>query len=261
MPFRKFNKKTRRPRRNLYGTKPRFMPRTLARKKFNQIGTKTFYFKGNGQVGADAATGTGLAAWGTRIRVTPLPPGTPYFTPGVPADFLRCSRLYAEYKILSIKLNLYPANVGTEDNLPGVSVNPWQRGNVVTYIEQSLSQSQQLPTTINQVMNLGSAMMTVPRRRHTRILYRPKGYPEWGQCDSDIPQSQWRLDPWWGSIFWLLNGSTPGGPPVSFYKVTYKVIFRGRSKAPGGGVTVNIGETDPTITMGLSLASPRPPAP
>lgn len=252
----------RRPRRNRrrkpFGTKAKFVPRGLAVKRYNQVSTKTFYFKGNGTVGAGGG-GVGVAGWGTRIRVVPPLPFVPYYTPGVPADFLRISRCYSEYKILAIKLNLYPANVGTEGDLPGPSVSPFQRGNVVTWIEQSLATGVQLPNNINQVMNLGSAKMIVPRHRHTRVMYRPRGYPAWGQCEADIPQAQWRLDPWWGSIFWLLNGGTSNGPPVSFFKVTYKVIFRGRNKAPGGAVSSNIGETDPAITIGIVPGSPTPP--
>lgn len=260
MPYKRRATRYRRKRRNPYGTKAKFVPRGLAVKRYNQISTKTFYFKGNGTIGAGGG-GNGIAGWGTRIRVVPPIPQVPYFTPGVPADFLRVSRCYSEYKILAIKLNLYPANVGTESDLPGASTNPFQRGNCVTWQEHNLATGIQLPGTIDQVMNLGSAKMTVPRHRHTRVLYRPKGFPGWGQCDSDIPQQRWALDPWWGSIFWIINGATSNGPPISFFKVTYKVIFRGRNKAPGGGVTANIGETDPAITLGYTIGSPRPPAP
>ena len=237
MPYKKSYKKTNRRKR-----RTRFMPRGLAAKKYNQVATKTFYFKGNGTLQAGVG-GLGNALWSTRTRVTP-PGGAPFLTPGVPADFLRVSRAYNEYKILAIKVRLFPANVGTESDLPGVSANPFQRGNCITYYEQSLSTGQQINTLIPEVMNLGSAKMFVPRNRHNRTIYRPKGYPAWGQCDGDIAQPSWRLDPWWGGIFWMLNGGTPNGPPVHYYQVTYKVIFRGRNRVPGG--TINqASNTDP----------------
>lgn len=240
----------KRPYYRPYATKATFVPRSLAIKRYNQVSTKTFYFKGNGTLAAGNG-GNGLAAWSTRTRVSPPPPQQAYLTPGVPADFLRLSRCYNEYKILAIKLVLYPANIGTESDLPGPSANPFQRGNCITYFEQDLSSVQQLPQQITTVMNLGSAMMFMPRQKHTRVLYRPKGLPQWGQCDSDIPQSQWRLDPWWGGIFWIINNGTPNGPPIAYYQVTYKVIFRGRSKAPGGGVT-GVENTNPYDLFGWS---------
>lgn len=247
MPYikRRRNYAKRTYKRRPYGTKAKFVPKGLAIKRYNQVSTKTFYFKGNGTI-SGGATGNGFAGWSTRTRYQPpgIPPPPSYLLPGVPADFLRMTRAYNEYKILAIKLRLFPANVGTEGDLPGPNVNPFQRGNCITYMEQSLSRNQQFPTQITEVMNLGSAKMFLPRHRHTRVIYRPKGLPEWGQCDSDIPQSQWRLDPWWGGIFWLVNGATANAPPIAFYQVSYKVIFRGRNKAPGGGIA-GVDNTDP----------------
>lgn len=240
----------KKPYSRAYGTN-KFMSKGLAIKRYNQVSTKTFYFKGNGTLQAGAG-GLGFAAWSTRTRISPPPPATSYLTPGVPADFLRISRCYNSYKILCIKLILYPANVGTESDLPGISTNPFQRGNCVTYFEQDMSRNQQLPTLITQVMNFGSAKMFVPRNKHERTLYRPKGYPEWGQCDSDTPQSSWRLDPWWGALFWMINNGTANGPPISYYQVEYKVIFRGRNKSPGGGITgVEDGYLNPEILLDI----------
>jgi len=235
-----------------YKKKQPFMTKTLATKRYNQVSTKLYYFKGNGVIAADNA-GNGVAGWTTRTRIVPPPPATPYFMPGIPADFYRVSRGFAQYKVLAIKLVLHPANVGTESDMPGINTSPWQRGNCITWIEQQLYTGQQIASNISDVMNLGSAKMFIPRQKHSRTVYRPKGLPAWGTCDADVPDNQWVLDPWWGGIFWMINRSTPNtlgqnALPLFYYQTTLKVVFRGRNKGPGGGVT-GVENTDPVFLL------------
>lgn len=224
-------KRPYRRRRRGYGTKAKFIPRGLATKRYNQISTKTFYFKANGNILPNAG-GQVNSTWLTK-RVVPAQGGNPsYQAPPTVADWVRISQCYSEYKVLAIKLRLFPANIGTESELPGISANPFNRGNALTFLDQSIQAGQQISTALNQVMNLGSSRMFIPRHYHTRTLYRPKGHPGWGNCDPEIPAPTRKPDPWWGGIFLLINGATPSGPQISFHQVTYKVIFRGRNISP-----------------------------
>lgn len=229
MPTKKKPAKRRRHRKP-YGTKARFVPKSLAIKRYNEVSTKTFYFKTNGTLVADGG-GRINAAWLTQRRVDP-PTGAPYLAPPNVADFARISACYNEYKILAVRVRLYPANVGTESELPGISANPFNRGNAIMYTDQTIERGQQIPTEILTVMNYGSAKMFLPRHGHTRVMYRPKGYPQWGSVDNDTPPNLRKVDPWSGGLFLLLQGATPNGPPIFFYQNTYKIIFRGRSISP-----------------------------
>jgi len=226
MPYTKSKRKYTRKKRAY--ARRKFIPRGLAIKRSQQISTKTFYFKANGTIHTDVS-GNINAAWLTKIVHAATPTLPSYLTPPAVADWKRVASLYSEYKVLALRIKLFPSNVGTEADLPGLSTNPFQRGNALTYFDQSLAQGQTLQTNLQQVLNLGSSKMFTPRRFHTRTINRPKGFPGWGECDPEIPAPTRKSDPWWGGIFLLINGATPNSPPISFHQVIYKVIFRGRN--------------------------------
>lgn len=224
MPYkRKYNKRrpARRPR--YLATKPKFVPRGLAAKKYHGVQTKTFYFKTNGYI-STGGTGASNVIWANQ-RWTP--PSVQNF-PNIGADFERVARLYREYKVLGGQLKLFPSNVGTESDAPGISLNPFNRGNCVVYNTQNIERNTQAYTAIDQVMNLGSAKMIRPRARYTRNLFRPKGNPEWGNCDEQTPQVNRDPDSWWGSINLVINDATPNIDRVFFWTLSWKVIFRTR---------------------------------
>ena len=101
------------------------------------------------------------------------------------------------------------------------------------FLDQDIRPNEPLQTNIVDVMNLGSCKM-IPSRtdKHTKMLYRPKGYPEWGSCDRNVPISDREPDKWYGGIYLLGNFARPAIRPLWFYTVTYKMIFRGRSFTP-----------------------------
>lgn len=233
MPYtrRKRYAPARRPRRRY--RKKTVVPRGLAIKRRQEISTKTFYFKSNGTLGSNAA---GLI---NRKFENQTPQGNPqaYNLPNVGADFDRISRAYNEYKVLCFKLELYPANVGTESDAPGISVNPLNRGNSLTYIDNDMELGTTEYNTIPPVMNRGSAFLIQSRRKHTRVMWRPKGNPGWGCCDFSTPIQNREPDSWWGAVFVITNDATPNIPALWFWKITAKVIFRGRNTTPGPGNT------------------------
>lgn len=224
--------------------KKKFMGKKLRQKRKEGISTKVFYFKANGEV-SSGGTGAALVNFSTQLQ-RPIPETN---APVAPADWNRIARCYQEYKYLAVKLELFPANVGTESDAPGFSSNPFNRGNAVTYINQSVDRDEQEFNAIDQVINKGSAMMIKPRAKHTRIMYRPKGFPEWGCCDFTVNPSTLRVaDPWWARIVLIINNATANIERLWFWRATYKCIFRGRtfiSPVPG---IVGIG-TDPVPTI------------
>lgn len=235
-PFRRRRRAPVRRRPRIYGTKPKFMPRMLAAKRYGQVSTKTFYFKSAGQINSDI-NGTVNTSW--RTQFGPVTPGDPNRMPNI-ADAYTFAECYTEYKVLAIKVKIFAANIGTEGGrLPGppptVIAPGVQRGNTVMYLDQDIRPGEQLPDNITDVMTLGSAKM-IPSRvsQYTRTIYRKKGVPEWGCCDRNVPVSDRQPDPWYGGIFILGNNARPLSPqPILWYfTVTYKIIFRGRSFTP-----------------------------
>lgn len=83
MPLKYRPRRRPRRRRNVYGTKARFMPKMLAIKRYNNIATKTFYFKDAGTIAADQLGNT-IRQWNTLAK--PAPP-LPTESPPSPANF------------------------------------------------------------------------------------------------------------------------------------------------------------------------------
>lgn len=228
MPYKR---KTRRPRRKPYGTKATFVPRNLAVKRYNQVSTKTFYFKYNGTLQSDS-NGLVQGAWSTTQEVVISPTEIYYRMPNV-SDNTIIEQAYTEYKVLAIRVRFFPANVGTE-SLGGEPVTslpfiPLFRGNTVVYTDNKVTANTVAPEQIADVINAGSARMINSRRPFTRVIYRPKGYLSWGNCDNNLPAQTRPADPWWGSILLLGNQATPTSPQLWFWTATYKVVYRGRT--------------------------------
>lgn len=233
MPYKRKYARRKRPRRKPYGTKASFVPRGLAIKRYNQVSTKVFYFKQSGRLNSDS-NGIVNQSWSTQVEVPPAPPGIPaYFKMPDISDNTLIEQAYTEYKVLALKVRIFPASVGTEplggqpaQTLPFI---PLFRGNTVMYVDNKVTANTQSPDDIEDVINLGSAKMINSRRPYTRTLYRPKGYPKWGNCDNNLPVQTRDPDPWWGSCILLANQATPSSPTLWFWTATYKVIYRGRT--------------------------------
>lgn len=230
---RKRNYRRRRP--NIYGTKPKFMPRGLAMKRYGQVSTTVKYFKAAGSINSDASGNTQISFL---TQYQPVLPANPNRMPDI-ADSYTFAECYNEYKVLAIKLTLFAANVGTEPGIitgvPGPNIAGFDRGDAVTYLDQEIRPNEPLPLLITNVMTLGSARM-IPTRisKFTRVLYRKKGLPGWGCCDRNVPLPDRVPDPWNAGIFVLGNNARQGlgVRPLWFFTVAYKIIFRGRSYTP-----------------------------
>lgn len=218
MPFKPRHRFRRRRRHNPMATATRMMTKSYAFKRHNQVATKVFWFKLAGLTNVDQA-GSNLAIFRTRgINGTTVPVGKQ-----------EVFSLYDQFKVLAMRVRWFPANVGTE---PGSGVaGPLQpymaRGNQVVWSDQRVDATLQVPQFVTEVINNASARMINPRRPYTRVIYRPKGVPNWGSCVdySTTPDS------WNGAVYQLINDATPAGTsgrPVWFYTLTYKVLVRGR---------------------------------
>jgi len=214
---RTYNK---RKKNGVLATVPRMMSNRLRFKRMNQVSTRTFYFKLNGQASSAPATNDnyfGFRSKGFTEDQTVIPP----VLSNIPQRTAIFS-LYDEYKVVGISLKLFPSNVGTE---PGQTFEQGilNRGDMVVWSDQRFNGAGQVPTDIAVVLNHASARMIDPRRKYQRSLFRPKGYPDWGSCERPLEIS----DPWDGAIQLLVNNVTPSRP-LFWYTLTYKVIVRGR---------------------------------
>lgn len=222
MPFvtrRRFRRRRAPARRRVQGlaTVPRMMPRTYAMRRKNQVATKVFWFKLNGQLSSQPILDYNYFAFRSR-GFTTEPGGGASTVPQRDAIF----SLYDQFKVLAISVKWFPCNVGTE---PGqvLSQGIFNRGDHVIWSDQRFDDSATIPIQISEVLNHGSARMIQPRRFQARTMYRPKGHPEWGSCEA--PQTI--QDSWNGAIQMLVNNVTPARP-LWYYTLTYKVLVRGR---------------------------------
>lgn len=223
MPFGRFRSRRRyRPRygrrryRPRYGlaTRPRFMSRGLRMRRQNQNSTRVFYFRENGII----SSATIPSIYNRWITQDSYPPTSPILT------LQTCSKLYDQYKLLSMSVKLFPANVGDE-SLGQVSFAV-VRGNCAVWSDQRFDPSLQQPTLITQVINNASCRMIHPRRGYTKTIYRPRGYNKWGSCAVNIGET----DEWRGSIELLQTETTTPAQPYQLWYWTrsYKVLFRSR---------------------------------
>lgn len=203
----------KRPRKK----KGAFMGRGLALKRTNQTSTKTFYFKSAGRIGGDPSFQANNT-WSTLLWL----PGQPQAFPNIPGDYNVISRGYLQYKILAIKVVMYAANIGSEPN------DNIDRGITCVWKDQQVVRGQPVPSQVLDVINLGSAKILPSRvSRWTTIIYRPRGAPEWGNCDIDTPTNQRVADSWSGAIHMV--GNSVSNTLLWYWTANYKVIFRGRA--------------------------------
>lgn len=230
MPYKKSLRKRRPRRKRIPGiaTTSKFMPSRLKAQRFNQVSTKTFYFKTNGIIQPSTA-GSYQQNWNTRdLAPTVFPP----------ANFDALARLYEEYKVLAMNVRIFPANVGTESNwtqtapAPGVPSVPrtLDRGDCVIWNDQAPPFKN--PASVGDIINFASCKMINARRPFARKIFRAKGHPEWGR----LAATGFVPDSWDGQI--SLAGflattapSPPALPPTLWYFTrSYKILVRGRSQ-------------------------------
>lgn len=212
------NRNRRAAGRRLAGlaTRPRMMPKTLARQRHNQISTKVFWFKRNGILQTNLA-GNHYTAF--RTQEINVPATTPVGWPAV-------KTLYDQYKVLALKVRFFPANVGVEpDSVLIGGSNALLRGDTAVWSDQRYDGT--TPASITEVINNASTKMINSRRAYTRTLFRARGHPDWG--DTQTPNN----DPWDAAIEILINNATPQpvggtGPVLWYYTIQYKVLVRGR---------------------------------
>lgn len=212
--FRRARARSRAPTRGL-ATRPRMMSRNLAFKRHNQISTKTFWFKRNGTISLDPA-GNNFSSW--RTQEINVPVTTPVGWPAV-------KTLFDQYKVLAIKVKLFPSNVGIESDSALFGSNGLLRGDTAVWSDQRFQPN--VPQSISEIINDASCKMINSRRPYARTLFRPRGNPDWGDTQSATQDS------WNGSIQMLINNGSqtplPGTPPQIFYfTVQYKILVRGR---------------------------------
>lgn len=215
---RKTNRRPyRRPPPGL-ATRPRMFNRTQRFKRMNQVSTQVMWFKENTEI-AVGASGTNYTQYVTNlVEINP--------------QFIVASQLWDQYKVLGMKIRLFPANVGTEPDAAIFANNAFLRGNHIVWSDQRYDPTIQSPSQISDVINTASAKMMNPRRQYSRAIYRPRGKVSWGST-RDIANNP---DPWKAMIGHFCQDTTPlAAPPavnpiLFFVTIQFKVIYRGRSQ-------------------------------
>lgn len=215
VPRRRFNFRRRRPAG--FGTVPRMMPRSLARKRFNQVSTKVFYFKDNGTIN-NTIGGTYQGFWSPQQLVTSSPEG-----------FDAACGLYDEFKCLAMYVKIFPANVGIESDTALFANQGFLRGDAIVWSDQKADPTAQTISNISQRINQASCRMINPRRPYSRRIFRATGNPLWG--GTAVPSTS--PDQWIGTINMFGQNTTSVNPPGAarplwYWTRQYKVIFRGR---------------------------------
>lgn len=223
MPFRRKTYARRRHRRrtNAAGlaTRPRMMPRNVAIKRKHGVDTKVFWFKDNGRI-STVATQYQMNYWLT----------SDVSAVGGPPAFFTLAGLFDQYKLLGMRVRIYPVN-------PQIDLNPeggtpqksLKRGNVAVWLDQRHDPGAVLPTQISEIIGNNNTKIINPSKQFSVSLWRPKGKQLWGSTKNLAIYP----DPWLANINMLINDATIA-PPLStpiqmyFYTVQYKVIFRGR---------------------------------
>lgn len=215
MPYhRRYRRRRRRCVRGL-ATVPRMMPSSLARQRWNNASSKTFFIKDSGTLITDL-TGSIQRKWSVQDV---------YSVP----QFNTLGQLYDQFKVLAITIRLYPANVGIEPDpsLLPVGSNGLLRGNAGVWCDQRPA-TVGFPGTIVQMINYGSAKLINPRRPYKRTMFRATGFNSWGGIQTAAINDSWR-----GEIKLLQVDATPavvGSPPPTlwYWSRTFKIIYRGR---------------------------------
>lgn len=154
-------------------------------------------------------------------------------------QFDRYAYLYEQFKVLQMNVKFFPANVGAEQ-ISTVAILPnYQRGNVITYVEQAPIAIAPPPpgASLNAVMSLPSARIHQPRSLIKRWINRPRGgrYLDWTYIDHVVGTGAPAFQPEaWDSQIRIIgnNWIAETTQPVFFYEQYFKVIFRARYNAP-----------------------------
>lgn len=218
----------RHKKKNIYGTKPQFMSKSRKQKRYNQISTNTMWFASTGQIvrGPDGRSGSlwspmnNILFAGGRLQL-------PHYAQL--GDFQAASTFYTGYKILAFQIRLFAANVGTEPG-PTLGLSMYNRGNTIVYTVNNALPAQAYSGDIQDLITKGSARM-IPSRldQYKRTMFRPKGFPSWGNCDTSVPIADRIGDRWRGQV--VLQGQNSGTlDPATmwFWTMRTKVVFRGR---------------------------------
>lgn len=222
MPFRRRRPKSRRrsSRRGKRYTAayPRMMGRGRAKRRFQQVDNRLFWFKYNNT----------LAAPGGDRHYVFQPDAMLYNI----LSFQRVAKLYDEFKVLGFKLKLFPADVGIESGDPAGVPRVFRRGNVCIWNDQRTPGALPPVTNISQVINNASARLISARRPYARSIWRPYGTPNWTSTEDDGSGVLIDIDPWSGSIQMYIQDATITTTdfPLWFTSVQFKVLFRGRKQ-------------------------------
>lgn len=219
---RKFNRRIKRRRIPGIVVAPRMYTRTQAAKRRQNISTKVFYIKDNGEIRSDI-TGAVERIWSAEDIYTSTPanlPQWPLITP-----------LFEQYKVLAMTIKLFPANVGIEPHDAAIGQDfTLFRGNHIVWTDVRPGAASPFPIQIKEIINQGSARMIHPRRGYSRTIYRATGFSPWGSLE--LPTE---ADSWKGTINLLVNHASVWNPisqsdaPLLYYWTrTYKVLLRGR---------------------------------
>jgi len=223
MPYKRRSRSRRRNfrRRRVTAAVPRMMGRYRAKKRFQQVDARPFWFKYNAEI---FAGGTSHAVFQADPMLYNI------------VSFQRLTAIYDEYKVLGFKMKLFPANVGTESHDPVGSDRSFRRGNHVVWNDQDTPGAFPVVTQIREVINTASARMVNPRRPYTRAIWRPYGHNKWTSTEDGGSGIVIDQDPWSGSIQLFYQDASvtvsPNSIALWFVTVQFKVLFRGRRQDP-----------------------------
>lgn len=156
----------------------------------------------------------------------------------IPAFVNQC-RMYEQYKVLKVIVKYIAAYVGSETETGGVPA--FQRGNVVTYIDQPPLDAQPVSGGITNLMGYPSSKLHQTRATIKRWMSRPSGgrYADWAYITHPGTAPYTPViapDTWISEIRIFGDGfSAPPGvanKPFYFTETMYKVIFRSRYRGP-----------------------------
>lgn len=212
--------KSRRPYRRkrkpqLLATRPKMMANFERRKRNLGVDTRVFWFKFPQEI-KTSATGSPNQAHVWRISDIVNPVTNPYPN----ASFWKLCSLYDQYKVLGMKLKMFPSNLQT---------SIYTRGNTASWIDQRDDPPVILPLTINQVIGNNNARLINSNRFYSTSIYRPKGKAPWGSTKL-LHTTARAPDPWTGVINVLIeDASFPAVQACLWYStVQFKVVFRAR---------------------------------
>lgn len=218
--YRRKSRKSRRGRRKITAAVPQMMSRYRAKKRFQQVDARPFWFKYNGEILAQGSLHHVFRADPILYNIV---------------SFQRLAKVYDEYQVQGFKLRLFPANVGTESHDPPGSDRAFFRGNHIIWSDQDqLAGPGPVITQIREVINIASAKMINPRRPYSRSVWRPYGHPEWASTEDNGSGIVIETDQWQSSInHFYQDASALTGPnelALFFITIQFKVLFRGRKQ-------------------------------